>query len=124
MVFLGSDFMNSTLSNTSSKFIYTNAVIDDYVLENGFLWIGLDTKYSIANKNSFFRQVPGTTIKGCPPQLAGTEFIGCREVYWYTPINVMVRLVELHPMTGRVWTKFYNDGTWEDWHVTTPDTTI
>lgn len=88
--------------------------------DNDFLKIYTAERFNDINKSHYFRQASGTQFNGCPEILEGKEFIGYREVFWFTPINVMVRLTEFHPVPGRVWVKFYNSGTWGLWRSTTP----
>ena len=83
--------------------------------ENSFLFVNLQDRFGLENKCHYFRQANGTEIMGCPEILKGKEFIGYREIYWYAPINVMIRLIEFYPIPGRIWTKFYNNGTWSSW---------
>lgn len=87
---------------------------------NNFLYINLTNRFHQTNKCHYFRQQNGTEFNGCPSVLKGEEFLGYREVYWYSPINVMVRLIEFYPIPGRLWTKFYNDGKWTEWKSIVP----
>lgn len=87
---------------------------------NKFLNISLKERFNALNRCHYFRQSNGTEFEGCPPILKGKEFIGYREVYWYSTINVMVQLREFYPTPGRVWMNFYNNGTWTGWKSITP----
>lgn len=87
---------------------------------NKFLNISLKERFNALNRCHYFRQPNGTEFEGCPPILKGKEFIGYREVYWYSTINVMVQLREFYPTPGRVWMNFYNNGTWTGWKSITP----
>lgn len=87
---------------------------------NKFLNISLKERFNAINRCHYFRQPNGTEFEGCPTPLKAQEFIGYREVYWYSTINVMVKLIEFYPMHGRVWTNFYNNGTWTGWKSITP----
>lgn len=87
---------------------------------NKFLNISLKDRFNAVNRCHYFRQPNGTAFEGCPTPLKAQEFIGYREVYWYSTINVMVKLIEFYPMPGRVWTNFYNSGTWTGWKSITP----
>lgn len=87
---------------------------------NKFLNISLKDRFNAVNRCHYFRQPNGTEFEGCPSVLKGKEFIGYREIYWYSPINVMVQLREFYPMPGRVWTNFHNNGTWTGWKSITP----
>lgn len=87
---------------------------------NKFLNISLKDRFNAVNRCHYFRQPSGTAFEGCPTPLKAQEFIGYREVYWYSTINVMVKLIEFYPMHGRVWTNFYNNGTWTGWKSITP----
>ena len=82
---------------------------------NKFLNISLKERFNAINRCHYFRQPNGTEFEGCPSVLKGEEFIGYREIYWYSPINVMVQLREFYPIPGRVWANFYNNGTWTGW---------
>ena len=88
--------------------------------KNDFCLIGLKDRFSEFNRCHYFRQPNGTEFKACPSVLKAQEFIGYREIYWYTPINIMVRLIEFYPIPGRIWTNFYNDGTWTGWKSIIP----
>ena len=87
---------------------------------NKFLNISLKERFNAINRCHYFRQPNGTEFEGCPSVLKGKEFIGYRDIYWYSPINVMVQLKEFYPTPGRVWVNFYNSGTWTGWKSTTP----
>lgn len=87
---------------------------------NKFLNISLKERFNAINRCHYFRQPNGTEFEGCPSVLKGKEFIGYREIYWYSPINVMVQLNEFYPTPGRVWVNFYNSGTWTGWKSVTP----
>ena len=87
---------------------------------NKFLNISLKDRFNAVNRCHYFRQPNGTAFEGCPTPLKAQEFIGYREVYWYSTINVMVKLIEFYPMPGRVWTNFYNNGTWTGWKSIMP----
>lgn len=87
---------------------------------NDFLTISLQDRFNTLNKCHYFRQPGGTEFKTCPSALKGKEFIGYREVYWYAATNVMVQLKEFHPIPGRVWSNFYNSGTWTGWKSISP----
>ena len=87
---------------------------------NDFFLIGLNDRFSEVNRCHYFRQPNGTEFKGCPSVLKGKEFIGYRDIYWYSTINVMVQLREFYPIPGRVWANFYNSGTWTGWKSITP----
>ena len=87
---------------------------------NKFLNISLKDRFNAVNRCHYFRQPNGTAFEGCPTPLKAQEFIGYREVYWYSTINVMVKLIEFYPMHGRVWTNFYNNGTWTGWKSIMP----
>lgn len=51
--------------------------------------------------------------------VSGT-LLGVWRCYWYDNAHVFVKLEELHPIAGRVWTNFYNTGKWEGWKSVTP----
>lgn len=87
---------------------------------NKFLNISLKERFNAINRCHYFRQPNGTEFEGCPSVLKGKEFIGYRDIYWYSPINVMVQLKEFYPTPGRVWVNFYNSGTWTGWKSITP----
>lgn len=87
---------------------------------NDFLTISLQDRFNALNKCHYFRQPSGTEFKMCPPVLKGKEFIGYREVYWYAATNIMIQLKEFHPIPGRVWSNFYNSGTWTGWKSISP----
>lgn len=50
--------------------------------------------------------------------------IGYREVCVKSEIHCLVKITECYPLAGRQYFNFYNYGSWEGWHVTTPDITI
>lgn len=87
---------------------------------NKFLNISLKERFNAINRCHYFRQPNGTEFEGCPSVLKGKEFMGYRDIYWYSPINVMVQLKEFYPTPGRVWVNFYNSGTWTGWKSITP----
>lgn len=109
------------VNELNSKTIYINSVPTPELFKKGFLYVTPDNKYGPSNKTIFFRQEPGVEIADCPEILKSKEFIGQREVFWYGSINIMVRITEFYPIEGRIWTKFYNNGTWsKEWKSITP----
>lgn len=35
-------------------------------------------------------------------------------------IHILVEIHELYPVSGRIWSNFYNNGTWNGWRTITP----
>lgn len=50
-----------------------------------------------------------------PPALAGQMATVYRDVLYKNSINILVRLTELYPVAGRIWTNVYNVGNWTGW---------
>lgn len=49
-----------------------------------------------------------------------TSVIGYREVLRRGPQHLMIRITEMWPQPGRIWTNFYNSSTWRGWKSITP----
>lgn len=58
----------------------------------------------------------GSAVKGMPsvfPQ--GVGFVGIRYVEYFNPQNITIRLEEIAPVLGRVWTRAWNGSAWGKW---------
>lgn len=90
-----------------------------------FLNVSLTNPKSVLNQSSYFSKIPDDSgwSNVPPPMVSSTNtWIGYREVLYRNNIHVMVRITELYPIYGRVWTHFYNSVGWSSpgWKVITP----
>lgn len=93
---------------------------EDQIPSNNFLMVDTEDRYGKENECSYFYQNKNDTFDDCPPSLVGQEFIGYREVYRFSSIHILIRLIEMFPVQGRTWTRFYNVGSWGAWSSITP----
>lgn len=67
-----------------------------------------------------YQDATGTQFTGMPTVLQNKTCILYRSVLYATTGHALVRMEEGYPVAGRIWTNFYNYGTWTGWKCTTP----
>lgn len=84
-----------------------------------FLSINLNNLYDAKNEETrFYRGASDTGWTNSP--IASGVFGGIRQVIIWNNSWCMVRLIELNPTAGRVWTNVYNGSAWTGWKSLTP----
>lgn len=68
-------------------------------------------RWSTVNRTRTF-YAPTTNV---PSAITSSAFMGLWECIWIDSTHVGVRLTEMFPQRGRIWTNFYNYKQWEGW---------
>lgn len=88
----------------------------------GFNFLLVDTTNlrSEYNKNSFWGSNDVTnTFVNVPPGMP-QECYGIRQIFWCDYKNIMVKLTEGTPITGRQYFNYYDGTNWLGWKIITP----
>lgn len=85
-----------------------------------FLYVDTTTKDSIVNNNSFWGSGDiSSEFLNVPPTMP-SECYGIREVYWCNSDDILVKLTETFPSTGRQYFNYLTGGRWLGWNVVSP----
>ena len=118
---LGVDALNSNKLDASDiLYVPANADITGASFSKNFLLIGASAKVAQHQLTYFAKPVVDTDWSGMPSALSGQLWIGYRIVFWRSSNHIFVKIQEFHPVPGRVWSNFYNSGTWTGWKSITP----
>ncbi len=102
--------LDSKISDTNSKLPIIDAAT---TLKDNLLMVDLSNRYGDENKTRFFSSPTyNAPVFG--------SFIGVWTCYWRNSSHIFVELKEFYPMTGRVWSNFYNVSAWTGWKSITP----
>lgn len=98
---------------------YFNQVGENMIDNNvtNMLLVGLSDSHSNYNKRSYIH-VDASTLTNSPIK-EGT-FACIREVFWLSNKRAFVRLSEIFPTPGRIWTNCYEQTKWTGWKSITP----
>lgn len=112
------------LKEVNQSLLFTNAASID---GSSFSYDLLNVTPSLNNtrfqKNAYFsKPVDDSAWKQecIPTSMQGKLWIGYRIVMKRNSIHILVEIHELYPVSGRIWSNFYNNGTWNGWRTITP----
>ncbi len=85
-----------------------------------FLLVDTNNMRSEYNKNSFWgsEDIPNTFVN-VPPNMPDYCF-GIRQVFWCDYKNILVKITESVPLTGRQYFNYYNGTNWLGWKIIAP----
>lgn len=106
------DALNGNLNNVANKQMFENIARDGY--KDNLLSISSVQSHD-ANKT---RLVHNPTYN-CPV-IDSTVVLGLWQCFWFDSSHIFVRFTEFYPIAGRIWTNFYNIGSWSGWKSVTP----
>lgn len=103
----------------NGKLFYINAISSDGSdFYKDFCSIDLSDQKGQRNRSYYFdKPESGEGWSNVPSDVSNSEWIGVRNVYYRTNFHVLVEIIEMHPIHGRIWTNFYNSGSWTGWSV-------
>lgn len=102
--------------NKINKFSDYEAASKPYLPFTNILTISPEEKNSANQKKYAIYQNPTIGIlDDMPLPLRNVESFIYRDISYYDTNHVLVTLTEAHPVPGRVWTAFYDYGTWRGW---------
>ena len=86
-----------------------------------FLLTGSATPGATPQRSAYFsKPADDTDWVNTPTAIQGKLWVGYRQVYRRSSVNILIRIIEMYPSDGRIWTNFYNNGTWKGWKSITP----
>ena len=86
-----------------------------------FLLTGSATPGATPQRSAYFsKPADDTDWVNMPTALQGKLWVGYRQVYRRSSVNILIRIIEMYPSDGRIWTNFYNNGAWRGWKSITP----
>lgn len=107
--------------NRNILYVNANSDVSGSSFGKNFNNISLTTEKSTLHQSAYFEKPASDSgWSGIPSALIGKIFVGYREVLWRNSTHVMVQIIEMYPTPGRVWSSFYNNGTWSGWKSITP----
>lgn len=116
--------LNDKYDELNQSLLFTNAASID---GSSFSYDLLNVTPSLNNtrfqKNAYFsKPVDDSAWKqeNIPTSMKGKLWIGYRIVMKRNSIHILVEIHELYPVYGRIWSNFYNNGTWNGWRTITP----
>ena len=81
-----------------------------------FLNVEVNTRYSAKNATAAFDKAANdSSWSNMPASKASVRFVGIREVIWISGNCIMVKLTEILPYGGVIWTSYYNGSSWSEW---------
>lgn len=114
--------VQTQINQVNSNLLYIpSASTDGSTFGKDFANVSLTNPASPTLQASYFSK-PGDDSgwKGIPPELVGKLWVGYRQVYRRSSVNILVQITEMYPTQGRIWSRFYNDGAWTAWKSITP----
>lgn len=116
--------LNDKYEELNQSLLFINAASTD---GSSFSYDLLNVTPSLNNtrfqKNAYFsKPVDDSAWKQecIPASMKGKLWIGYRIVMKRNSIHILVEIHELYPVSGRIWSNFYNNGTWNGWRTITP----
>lgn len=85
-----------------------------------FLYVDTTKRDSIVNKNSFWGSNDVYNVFVNYPPTMPSECYGLREVYWCDYRDILVKITETSPLTGRQYFNYYVGTKWLGWKTLTP----
>lgn len=109
------DYLHRRMNQYSDYIWATNNEIP------GPLYVNLNVSDDYYNKKMVLYQDAGNSESwylSVPKKLEGKTMLAYRDVLYASPNRVMVVLTEAYPVSGRVWTNFYDYENWSGWKCT------
>jgi len=92
---------------------------DGTTFNRDFLSVEVNTKYNSKNMEVAFHKTASDSLwSNMPSARSGVEWIGIRTVIWISGTCIMVKILELKPLSGRIWTNYYDGSSWDGWRYT------
>ena len=121
---LGIASINSQLTQLNSNLLLINADSDTSEgssFNKNFLLTGSATPGATPQRSAYFsKPADDTDWVNIPTTLQGKLWVGYRQVYRRSSVNILIRIIEMYPIPGRTWNNFYNNGAWTGWKSISP----
>lgn len=113
--------MSAKLNDFSAALVYVNLDVSkagESFTKNLLLINTGNPKDKINATATFYIPKDKNTWENLPSEWGdGSEIIGLREVVIHGTEHAYVKITEFHPHNGRIWSNFFNAGTWSGWKV-------
>lgn len=97
-------------------------LVDGSSFNKNFLAIYLPAHENMLNAaNYFYKPAEDSEWRNIPPAMSGKLWLGYRTPQRMGATNELVVIMEHYPVAGRIWTNYYNSGTWQGWKSITPE---
>ena len=114
----------NTLASKNSALVYTpryDNLVDGSSFNKDFLSIYLPAHENRLNAANYFsKPASDSEWSNIPAELSGKMWLGYRAPQRMGGTNELVVITEHFPVAGRIWTNYYNSGTWQGWKSITP----
>ena len=96
-------------------------LVDGSSFNKDFLSIYLPAHENRLNAANYFsKPASDSEWSNIPAELSGKMWLGYRAPQRMGGTNELVVITEHFPVAGRIWTNYYNSGTWQGWKSITP----
>lgn len=97
-------------------------LVDGSSFNKDFLSIYLPAHENRLNAANYFsKPAADSGWSNIPTELSGKLWLGYRAPQRMGGTNELVVIMEHFPVSGRIWTNYYNSGTWQGWKSITPE---
>ena len=112
----------TSINQLNSNLLLVNTDAGDgSPFSKNFMLTGSATPGATPQRSAYFsKPADDTDWVNMPTALQGKLWVGYRQVYRRSSANILIRIIEMYPSDGRIWTNFYNNGTWKGWKSITP----
>lgn len=119
----GSEFGYSKSHNSALVFAPRyDTLVDGSSFDKNFLAIYLPAHENRLNAANYFsKPAEDSEWRNIPPAMSGKLWLGYRTPQRMGATNELVVIMEHYPVAGRIWTNYYNSGTWQGWKSVSPE---
>ena len=97
-------------------------LVDGSSFNKDFLSIYLPAHENRLNAANYFsKPAADSEWTNVPTELSGKMWLGYRAPQRMGGTNELIVIMEHFPVAGRIWTNYYNSGTWQGWKSITPE---
>ena len=99
-----------------------DTLVDGSSFDKNFLAIYLPAHENRLNAANYFsKPAEDSEWRNIPPAMSGKLWLGYRTPQRMGATNELVVIMEHYPVAGRIWTNYYNSGTWQGWKSVSPE---
>lgn len=117
--------LQSQITSLNSSLVFTpryDTLVDGSSFDKNFLAIYLPAHENRLNAANYFsKPAEDSEWRNIPSTMTGKLWLGYRAPQRMGSTNELVVIMEHYPVFGRIWTNYYNSGTWQGWKSITPE---
>lgn len=99
-----------------------DSLVDGSSFDKNFLAIYLPAHENRLNAANYFsKPAEDSEWRNIPSTMTGKLWLGYRAPQRMGGTNELVVIMEHYPVSGRIWTNYYNSGTWQGWKSIAPE---